>query len=94
MEGRTSGQWEQERLYVLRTLDDLKSEQKRLGELAAAERAAVLEKQTRDIKAAHDKIRELQHSKTTLRLKNWTMAAGLAIVFELGKALLLHGWKP
>jgi hypothetical protein len=94
MEGRTSGEWDQERLYVLRTLDDLKAEQKRLGDLAAAERAAVLEKQTRDIKAAHDKIRDLQNSKTVLKTKTWLLGGALAVLFEVAKAIVLHGWKP
>jgi hypothetical protein len=93
----TRGLWPEERLYVLRTLDDLKNEAKRLAEASAADRAALLEKAARDIRSAHDKIRSLEASRSTLQLKNWLMAAILsgtgALVFELVRAWL-RGWKP
>lgn len=89
--------WEQERMYVLRTLEDVKAEQKRLSEVAAVERSAMIEKAARDIKAAHDKIRTLENSGSTLRLKNWLLMLVLsgagAVAFEVIKALV-HGWKP
>jgi hypothetical protein len=89
--------WFEERLYVLKTLEDTKAELKRQSESTAVERAAVLDKAARDIKAAHEKIRILESKGITLRLKNWLMAAALsgigALVFELVKAVL-HGWKP
>lgn len=89
--------WDQERLYVLRTLDDVKTEQRRQSEAAAVDRAALLEKAARDIKAAHDKIRTLESAGSTLRLKNWIMALALsgagAVVFEVVKELLKR-WKP
>jgi hypothetical protein len=91
------GLWQEERLYVLRTLEDLKCEQKRQAESTAADRVALLEKAARDIKAAHDKIRVLEGSGHSLKLKNWIMAAVLSgisvFLFELVKAWLA-GWKP
>ena len=88
--------WEEERLYVLQTLADLKGEQKRQGESAAAERAALLEKAVRDINVAHDRIRKLEDAKTSLRVKNWAMALALsgigAIVFAIFEKLLQE-WK-
>jgi hypothetical protein len=87
------GEWNEERLYVLRTLEDLKAEQKKQAETAAADRASLIDRAARDISAAHDKIRRLENSSTTLRLKNWVMLAVILAGFELAKALL-HGWKP
>lgn len=82
---------------MLRTLDDLKAEQRRQSEAAAGERAAVIEKGSRDIRAAHEKIRALEKSGNTLRLKNWIMTLALggagAVAFEFVKAFL-RGWKP
>lgn len=93
----TTGSWQEERLYVLRTLEDLKSEQKRQAEAAAADRVALIEKGRRDIDAAHDKIRVLQGERTKLRLKNWVLGGIVGLVgaglLELFKALLT-GWKP
>ena len=72
------GSWNEERMYVLKTLEELKEEQRRLMLDAAAERTMLLEKGQRDIKAAHDKIRVLEASGHTLRLKNWLMTAALS----------------
>ena len=94
---KTSGSWIEERLFVLRTIEDLKAEVKRIAENAATERVALLEKGARDIHAAHEKIRALESSTSHLRIKNWFMAALLAGIgalgFELVKAVvegLLH----
>jgi hypothetical protein len=96
-EPQTTGQWNEERLWVLRTLDEVKAEQKRLAEAAAVDRSSLIEKGARDIKAAHDKIRALESSGVTLRLKNWLMMLALsgivALAFEVVKAFL-HGWRP
>ena len=82
-------------MYVLRTIDDLKTEQKRQAEVAAVERAALIEKGRKDIDAAHDKIRLLQAERTTLRIKNWLLGgivglvgAGLLEVFKW----FANGW--
>lgn len=90
-------EWREERLYVLETLNDVKMEQKRLAEQAAADRATMLTTGTRDMNAAHEKIRALETTGRTLTIKNWLMglllSAGGIALFELLKALL-HGWKP
>jgi hypothetical protein len=95
----TSGEWREERLYVLKTLEDVKAEQRRISEAAAVERATVIEKGQRDIGAAHDKIRALETSAAEnrsedshLKIKNWIMtgllSSAAAIVFELFKWVL------
>ena len=93
------GTWEEEGRYVLRTLGDVKEELKHQGETAAADRAALLEKAVKDINVAHDRIRkleetkeELQRTKTSLRIKNWAMAAliagGGAVAFAVIERLI------
>ena len=88
--------WREERMYVLRTLEDLKHEERRHSESEAVTREYLAEKAKRDIRAAHDKIRALETKESALRLKNWIMVAALsgtwALVFEVIKAWL--GWKP
>ena len=81
--------WHEERLYVLNMIEDLRAEQRRQLELVAMERAAILDKARRDIRAAHDKIRALERTNTILTIKKWVMslilgAAG-AITIELVK---------
>jgi len=94
-EPHTPGSWFEERIYVLRTIEDLKAESKRQAEASAADRAALIEKGRKDIDAAHEKIRALQNQRTALRIKNWALGgivglvgAGLVEVFKL----LLNGW--
>jgi hypothetical protein len=94
--------WHEERLYVLNMIEDLKAEQRRQSESAAAARAKVEEKSEleqakskRDIQAAHEKIRALERTNTILTIKKWVMslilgAAG-AIAIELIKFLLSRG---
>ncbi len=97
MNVESSGQWNEERLWVLRTLEEIKAEQRRQAREAAADRASLLERASLDIRRAHDKIRALESADRTLRLKNWIMTVVLscsgAVVFEVVKAWL-HGWKP
>jgi len=50
---KTTGTWIEERLFVLRTIEDLKAEVRRVSENTATERVALLEKGARDIHAAH-----------------------------------------
>jgi hypothetical protein len=78
-------EWNEARMYVLQTLDDLKQEQRRQAEEAArsSEAAAVLsevkmDKASKDIQAAHNKIR-------SLRLKNWIITAVAVVLFEVVK---------
>jgi hypothetical protein len=94
--------WHEERLYVLNMIEDLKAEQRRQSEAAAAARARAQEKtdleaaqSRKDIQAAHDKIRALERTNTILTIKKWVMslilgAAG-AIAIELIKFLLSRG---
>ena len=89
---KTSGSWIEERLFVLRTIEDLKAEVRRISENTATERVALIEKGARDIHAAHEKIRALESASSRLRIKNWFMAAVLsgigALCFELVKAIV------
>lgn len=84
----TSGEWKEERLYVLRTIEDLKTEQRRQIEADAVMRQITDVKAQKDIKAAHDRIRALEGTK----LKNWILTAALsttvALLFELLRAYL------
>jgi D-mannonate dehydratase len=98
-----TAEWREERLWVLNTIEDLKTEQRKQFEAEAIRRVNVEEKGLKDIQAAHDKIRAadekirvLQNVKTELRLKNWimtiTLGASGAIIVELARAVL-QGWK-
>jgi hypothetical protein len=84
----TSGEWREERLYVLKTIEDLKAEQRRQIEADAIMRQVTAVKAEKDVKAAHDKIRVLEGTK----LKNWILTAALsvtvALLFELLRAYL------
>lgn len=86
--------WQEERLYVLRTIEDLKAQSLRQAEAAAVSRENVEKKAERDIKAAHDKIRAqqdeihaLQSEGIGMTLKNWILTlivgAGGAVALEL-----------
>lgn len=89
--------WQAERLYVLRAIEDLKAEQKDMALAAAADRAAVLDKATKDIDQAHGKIRKLESEHSLLRFKNWAMAAVLSgigfVLIEWAKSFVVK-WKP
>lgn len=79
----TSGEWREERLYVLKSLEELKAEQRRQIEAEAVMRQTTAVKAEKDIKAAHDKIRALEGTE----LKNWILTAALscavALLFEV-----------
>lgn len=85
----TSGEWREERFYVLRSLDTLQQELRRQSEQAAMLRETAMAKAQQDIRAAHDKIRSLESGRNVLRLKNWIMTALLStfivLIFELVK---------
>jgi len=94
MTPETTGEWREERLFVLRAIEDLREEQRRQIEAEAVNHQAVAIKAAKDIKAAHDKIRALENSGTVLTIKNWVMATVLTTVssvaiVELVK-LVLH----
>lgn len=77
MTPETTGEWREERLYVLRAIEDLKAEQRRQIEAEAVTHNIVAIKATRDISAAHQKIRVLENTGTVLTIKNWVMATVL-----------------
>jgi hypothetical protein len=91
--------WNEERLYVLHSIEDLRAELLRQADQASAARAKIedrnereAEKLAKDLKAAHDKIRALENGRILQNVKIWLMtlvlsAAG-AVVFELIKAWL------
>lgn len=85
----SSGEWREERLYVLQTLEDLKVWQLHQIESDAIMHQTTAVKAEKDIKAAHDKIRNLENAQGILTLKNWVLAGMLSTggvaVFELIK---------
>lgn len=90
MNPELSGEWREERLYVLRAIEDLKAEQRRQIESEAVMQQTVTTKATKDITAAHDKIRALETAEGILTIKNWVMAtvlttASSVAIFELIK---------
>jgi hypothetical protein len=89
---QTSGEWREERLYVLQTIEDMKADLRRQSEVAAVTRASITDIAQRDINVAHDKIRALEGIRSRLRIKNWIMTAALsasvAMLFEFIKAYL------
>lgn len=89
---KTPGEWREERLYVLNTIEELKTEQRRQSDAAAVMRQSIEQRAMCDIKSAHDKIRALEGTRSYLRMKNWAMTAALstlvAMLFELLKAYL------
>jgi len=90
MNPESSGEWREERLYVLRAIEDLRAEQRRQIESEAVMQQTVTTKATKDITAAHDKIRALETAGGILTIKNWVMAtvlttASSVAIFELIK---------
>jgi hypothetical protein len=80
MSPETTGEWREERLYVLRAIEDLKAEQRRQIEAEAGTHHIVAVKAAKDIGAAHDKIRALESTGTILTIKNWVMATALTTI--------------
>lgn len=77
MTPETTGEWREERLYVMRAIEDLKAEQRRQIEAEGVTHHIVAVKAAKDISAAHDKIRVLENTGTILTIKNWVMATVL-----------------
>lgn len=84
----TSGEWREERLYVLKMLEDLKAEQRRQIQDEAVMKQSLLAKAQKDIDSAHDRIRVLENASTEeskvgeiLTIKNWVMAGMLSGAF-------------
>jgi hypothetical protein len=80
-------EWKEERLWVLRTIEDLKDENRRLSEASAIAREGVEKKLQKDVREAHDKIRTLQSEGIGMTVKNWVLTlivgAGGAVALEL-----------
>jgi len=87
----TSGEWREERLYVLRTLDRIEVELKqKTAQLAVhGDRE---EKSKQDLNEAHARIRALQGAARTARLKSWAANSAAAflgvVVVELLRFIL------
>jgi hypothetical protein len=88
----TSGEWRDERLYVLKTLEAMQREQRRQADQAAILSQTQMVKANQDIQAAHNKIRILESAGSTLKIKNWIMTAVLSglvtMLYELVKGYL------
>jgi hypothetical protein len=92
MSPESSGLWRDERLYVLKTLEEVRAEQRRQVESAAIMHQEQMGRAKLDIQAAHDKIRNLENAGSTLKMKNWIITAVLsvlcALAFEVVKGYL------
>ena len=88
----SSGQWRDERLYVLKTLEDLQQEMRRQAQAEAVLKQEQVGRSREDIQAAHVKIRHLEESAASLRMKNWIITASLSaivtVIFEVVKGYL------
>jgi hypothetical protein len=81
----SSGEWKEERLFVLRALERIDAEQRRQIDAENMLQQTVAVKAAKDIGAAHDKIRKLESEKSGLAIKNWVMAA---LIYGGGIALI------
>ena len=92
MSAESSGEWREERMYVLRAIEDLRAEQRRQIESEAVMRQTVVAKAEKDINRAHDRLRVLESSQGIMTIKNWVLAgvlsAGGVVLFELVKWVL------
>jgi hypothetical protein len=90
----TSGEWRDERLYVLKTLEEMRLEQRRQADSAAVLSQSQMVKADRDIQAAHNKIRTLESAGSALKMKNWIMTSVFSVIvmllFELVKWYLVQ----
>ena len=88
----TSGEWREERLYVLRELERLDGDVREQNAAAAVLKASDEKKQL-DLNQAHARIRSLQSVNKMARLKVWATAGAASflgvVVIELLKIL----WK-
>jgi hypothetical protein len=95
MSVETSGDWRDERLYVLKTLEDVKEEQRRQMQVAATLSDREILKAHKDIQEAYKRIRTLEesastreHSASTLRTKYWIITGLLSAAMGLLSPLL------
>lgn len=86
----TSGEWREERLYVLRTIERLETAvQGQAGEIAVYRDRE--QKHIKDLNEAHARIRTLQTSAARAWWKIWAPVIGV-IALELVRFALTH--KP
>jgi len=93
----TSGEWREERLFVLREIDRLEREGKERTVDLALLRTRVEEKAGKaefDVHQAHEKIRALERSRSSIKLKLWATSAAASflgvVVIELLRMVLKH----
>ena len=88
------GTYDQERLYILRTLDQLEIEVRQLSEDAAVDREGKLAKAEKDVHALGAKVRTLENQRSMLTIKEWiktSLLTGAGVVLiELAHFLLSH----
>lgn len=87
----TSGEWREERFYVLRTLERLEGELNKKTE-AIAKHEDREEKYRKDLNEAHSRIRALQATVKSARVKSWAATAAATflgvVVIELLKTFV------
>jgi hypothetical protein len=88
----TSGEWRDERMYVLKKLEEISQEQREQAKVAAVLSNADLVKAHTDIQRAYVRIRILEQTGSTLKIKNWIMTAVLSglvtMLYELVKGYI------
>jgi hypothetical protein len=80
MSVETTGQWRDERLYILKSIEELQQEMRRQAQAEAVLKQEQVGRSREDIQAAHDKIRHLETSAASMRMKNWIMTALLSFI--------------
>lgn len=87
----TSGEWREERFYVLRTLERLEGELKEKSEHIAKHEDRE-QRYIKDLNEAHTRIRALQSSVKSARVKSWAATAAASflgvVLIELLKSFL------
>lgn len=84
-----SGEWREERLFVLRQLEQLTGDHQKLGEALAAAKDRE-EKLLKDLNEAHTRIRALQAAVRTARLKAWGATAAASFLGVIVVELVRH----
>lgn len=87
----TSGEWREERLWVLKEIERLNEESKHKTEQIAIHEDRE-SRYRKDLNEAHARIRDLQSSVRTARVKSWAATAAASflavIVIELVKFIV------
>jgi hypothetical protein len=90
----SSGEWRDERLWVLKTLEKLEDEQRREVESAALMSQGQLIKASKDIQEAHIKIRALEKARRNLSIKYWIVTGVLSVATALLLKVLERYFHP